>query len=783
MTLSPYALPTPRTLVPVHEENEDQGNAFVQLVRLLGAGVVAGVLVAFIALPGIGSAGLTARDAANNFQNMDADLKTTPPPEKTVVLDSKGKPLALFFDRYRESVRLDQVAPIMRQSIVAIEDSRFYEHGALDAKGTLRALATNVESNETAQGGSTLTQQYVKNLLAESAKTEDEYKKVTAPTLGRKLRELRYALAVEEKMTKDEILQGYLNIAYFGGGAYGVQAAAKRYFSKTAAQLSLGEAALLAGITKNPTAYDPTRHPKKARERRDIVLTRMVQLGKASKPDADAAAAKPVELNQTKPKGGCEISKAPYFCEYVRYEMYNVLSGGKYWQLNKKRQQDIQNRLLRGGYTIRTSYSPKAQKAMDRALRDEVSPSGHKVAAEAMVEPGTGKLRAIGSSKFFGGGKGRTTLNVAADSLHGGGFGVSAGSTFKIFTLAAALEEGIPIRTSIFSPGRTTVSGYTDCKGAPQGSWNVGNADPAENGPYNLKNGTWKSVNTFYAKLEQRVGLCDSVKMAEKFGMRKALRGAPLDQYPSQVLGTNEIDMVHLAAAYAGFAARGKYCEPTSLVEVIGPDSKKLKLPKQTCRQAVDEDVADQVNQILKGVLGPGGTASNIGGIGRPAAGKTGTCEDFHCAVFAGYTPNLAAAVSYWDIRAPFKYKVYGVFGATIPAPIWARSMRGALSGEPAPGFNQPNQDFGDVNPVPDVRGLSLGAATAQLRSAGFKVEVSDKPVPSDKPKGTVASTSPEGGSDADPGTTVTIYMSSGKKRGDRPPGGPPDGGFRWPWE
>lgn len=746
-------------------------------MRLLGAGVVAGVLVAFIALPGVGGAGLTARDAANGFQNMDAELNTAPPPEKTVVYDARGNQVAVFFDKYRESVRLDQIAPIMRKAVIAIEDSRFYEHGALDLKGTLRALVNNASSGgETRQGGSTLTQQYVKNLLVENAKTEEEYRAATAPTLQRKINELRYALHLEETMTKDEILEGYLNIAYFGGGAYGVQAAAKRWFSKPASKLALPEAALLAGITQNPSAYDPKLHPKAARQRRDTVLYRMAELNMITREEAEKAAAQPIELNEDKPVGGCETSKAPFFCEYVRYEMYQILSDGKYWKLSKERQAEVESRLKRGGYVIRTTLDMKAQNALDRALRSRVSPTSNKVAAEAMVQPGTGHIKAMGASKQFGAGKGKTTLNLAADAQHGGGVGVSAGSTFKTFTLAAALEEGIPVRTSIHSPSRMVIGGFTDCEGNVHHGWNVGNADPAENGPYNLKTGTWLSVNTFYAQLQKRVGLCDAVKMAERFGMKQG-NGQPLKQVMSQVLGVNEVDMVHLAAAYAGFAARGKYCEPVAVTEVVGPDGKKLKLPKKECRQAVSQDVADKVNEILQGVLTKGTAKGH--GIGRPAAGKTGTCEAFTCAAFAGHTPNLAAAVAYWDYRGPWKYKVYGVYGATIPAPIWAASMRGALAGEPAPSFNTPARDFGDTEEVPDVRGRRVREAIAILRRAGLTWEIVPRRVPSDRPRGTVATTSPGPGDEIEPGGKVMLYISSGRDRG-RPER---NEGFRWPWE
>ncbi|WP_345019141.1 penicillin-binding protein [Actinomadura keratinilytica] len=769
-------------------QKEGRARAVSTLLRLVGTGVVAGVLVAFIALPGVGSVGLTARDAANNFQDMDSTLKATPPSEKTVVYDASGQPIATFFDKYRESVRLDQVAPIMKQAIIDIEDSRFYQHGALDLKGTIRAFASNVESDQT-QGGSTLTQQYVKNLLVDSAKTQEEYLEATAPTIGRKLRELRYALDIEKRMTKNQILEGYLNIAYFGAGAYGVQAASKRYFSKPASELKLEEAALLAGITQNPTAYDPIRNPKDARKRRDTVIYRMHQLGHITKAQADAAAAKPIELNRTEPVGGCETSKAPFFCEYVKYDMLNILSDGKYWEMKPKEQQDVVNKLNRGGYTIRTTLDMKAQRALDSAVRSRVSPTGNRVAVEAMVEPGTGHVKALGQSKRFGAGKGRTAINLAADRFHGGGSGVSAGSTFKVFTLAAALEEGIPVSTTINSPQTTTISGYQPCrmpngKMLGGGTWTMSNAGDSEAGNFNLKTGTWHSVNTFYAALEKRVGVCDAVKMAEKFGMKKAT-GAPLDPYPSQVLGTNDIDMVHLAAAYAGFAARGKYCEPVSITEVIDNEGKKLELPKAKCRQAVDTAVADKVNEILQGVLTKG-TAAGIG-IGRPAAGKTGTCEEFTCAVFAGHTPNLAAAVAYYDFRGPWQYKVYGVYGADIPAPIWAQSMRNALAGKPAPGFSRPVRDFGDSVKVPDLKGMSVEQARRALEEADLKMRLAPRGIASDQPRGSIATSSPDAGTEVEPGTTVTVYQSEGKKRPNpHRPGrgnqGPGQDGWPFPW-
>jgi membrane peptidoglycan carboxypeptidase len=353
---------------------------------------------------------------------------------------------------------------------------------------------------------------------------------------------------------------------------------------------------------------------------------------------------------------------------------------------------------------------------------------------------------------------------------------VSAGSTFKVFTLMAALDEGIPVDTKINSPQTMDIDGYRSCPytgvvdgrrvtNTPVGggSWGpVSNAGDSEAGDFDLKTGTWKSVNTFYAQLEHRVGVCEAVRMAQDFGMVRA-DGNPLWPVPSQVLGTNEIDMVHLAAAYAGIAARGRYCAPVAITEVTDPSGHKLKLPPQDCHQAVDQSLADETTSILEGVL-TDGTAKKVPPVGRPAAGKTGTCENFSCAVFAGYTPNLAAAVAYWDPRGEYKYPVTGVYGATIPGPIWARSMREALRGQPVMSFTDPSDTYGDVNTagVPDVKGQSLGVAQAELAAAGFTTQVSPSAVPSDQPKGTVAYTSPSGNSTAQDGSQVIIFLSDG---------------------
>ncbi|MDX6742607.1 transglycosylase domain-containing protein [Actinocorallia sp. A-T 12471] len=728
-------------------ESGDRESRIGVLGRLVAASATAGGLVALLLVPGVGAAGLGVRKAADDFKNMNVERITRFPSEKSVVYAADGRPIVTFFDEFRDPVRLDQVAPVMRQAMVAIEDSRFYEHGALDAKAVLRAITRNAEAGQTREGGSTLTQQYAKNLLLSNARTKRDRQRVTATTFIRKVRELRYALQLEQTMSKDSILEGYLNIAYFGAGAYGVQAAAQRYFSKPASALTLPEAALLAGITKNPFAYDPLLHPKAAKERRDVVLARMGELGVISAADERRETSRAIRLTPTRPKGGCATSEVPFYCMYVRAEMIRILAKGK-----PERFKEAEERLQRGGYTIRTSFDTRTQEAVQRAVDSRASTTSDRVAAEAMVEVGTGRLKALVTSKRFGTDKPKTTLSLAADAAHGGGVGVSAGSTFKIFTLLAALDAGMPVRTSFRSPGSMTIGGFTNCKGRELPAWHVGNSHDSQSGKFNMRTGTWGSVNTYFAQLQKAVGICKSVKMAQRFGMVRG-DGTPLQEVPPQVLGSNEIDMVHLAAAYAGIANHGVYCPPVSVIEATGPGGRPVKLdtPDRSCRRAVSPWVADTTYTIMRGVLGPRGTANGIEKPSKYAAGKTGTCENFSCAVFAGISRNLASAVAYWDYRGGFRYPVTGVYGAGIPAEIWSASLIAAHKAD------RP------LVSLPDTRGMSLGSALATLDRAGFRTTVSLGPVTSQLPKGTVAFTSPS--AQIARGGTVTVFLSNGRAR------------------
>ncbi|SES79989.1 transglycosylase domain-containing protein [Nonomuraea wenchangensis] len=674
-------------------------------------GALGGVLAAALAAPVVSGGGLAAKNVADTFVQLPAAPREEPLAQVTRLLDRDGRPFAQFYEANRTAVPLASVSPVMRKAIVAIEDARFYEHGGLDVRGTLRALLTNTQAGGIRQGGSSLTQQLVKNILVESARTDEERDRARAPNLARKITELRLAMALERKYRKDEILERYLNIAYFGAGAYGVEAAARRFFSTSAAQLTLTQAATLAGAVRMPYSTDPSlgsAHRTRLRARRDLVLDRMAGLKIISQQEAAAAKSAPLGIMLRPEPGGCEQSDYPFYCLYVQRELLSNPVFGNTPSIRRAR-------MARGGLTIRTSLDPTAQRAAERAIRRHVHPQDTEVAAEAMVEPGTGRIRAMAASKRFGRNPGnrkngsRTTFNLVADVAHGGGQGFQAGSTFKVFTLATALRQGWRFGDGFQTPGALVpAAGYRNCEGRPvndPGTRVLNASGEGEGGPHSIETGTWKSVNIFYMMLERKVGLCNVVKTAKALGIARA-DGTPLREVPTFTLGINEMDPVTVAAAFAAFAARGTYCRPLAIVEIVGRDGQRTHVPP-SCEQGIERPVADAVNHVLEGVFDKGTMKGQ--GIGRPAAGKTGTNNGYTSAWFAGYTPQLAAAVSVGDIRGSYRYPLrdvqigdeyYGaVQGASLPGPIWVESMGPALRAVEPRRFHPPDMSrFGGGN-------------------------------------------------------------------------------------
>ncbi|MBD3554221.1 transglycosylase domain-containing protein [Streptomyces sp. SP18CM02] len=669
-----------------------------QAAKFLGVAALSGAVLAGIALPAAGALGLAAKGTVEGFDEIPSNLKTPPLSQRTTIQDRDGGTIATVYSRDRTVVPLKEISPYMQSAIIAIEDSRFYEHGAVDLKGILRAMNRNVQAGGTAQGASTLTQQYVKNVFVEEAGDDPEkVAEATQQTLGRKVRELKYAIQVEEELGKKKILENYLNITFFGQQAYGIEAASQRYFSKRAKDLKLEEAALLAGIVQSPSRYDPVNDTEEATKRRNTVLARMAAVDSISQAEADKAMETPIKLKVSRPKNGCitAVSGSGFFCDYVRKTILTDPVFGK-------TEEDRAKLWNLGGLTIRTTLDPRAQQAANEAATAKVNKDDKFAASVVQVQPGSGKILSMGQSRPYGldQKQNETVLNLSVSNKMGGStYGFQVGSTFKPFTAAAALEKGIGPETSFSSDWKMTLEerDFRNCSGAPAGHapWKLQNELESEKGSWDMTSALGKSINTYFAMLEQKAGLCETVEMAKKLGYERG-DGKKIGEYPSITLGGEVSTPLSMAGAYAAFANRGTYCTPVAIASIKDPQGKKLRVPKTSCSRAMSEKTADTINQMLKGVV-EDGTGTQAGLSDRDNAGKTGTTNDRKDAWFVGYTPNLSTAVWVGDDIGE-KSSMFGVTiggqyydkvcGGCLPGPIWRIAMTGALDASETPGFN-----------------------------------------------------------------------------------------------
>ncbi len=673
---------------------------------LAGLSLVAGLIVAAAALPVAGIGGVAARDAAKTFSTLPVPSLGVLP-QRSEILDNKDNLIAYIYPSGggeknnpidRVPVTFSQIAPVMRQAIVAIEDARFWEHGAFDPRGTGRAIVSDLEGTSV-QGGSTLAQQYVKNALELTATTPQEYADAHANSPVRKLRELRMATIVSHELTRPQLLAAYLNAAYFENQAYGVQVGAERYFSTTAQHLDLDQAAMLAGMVEFPTAYNPVINPVAARNRRNVVISRMRQQHYITLAQAHSAQAAPLGLHMHNSalQSGCSSESArrgPFFCDYV---LAVLKHNPAYAKANAALS-------TTGGLKIYTTLNPTDQAAAESAV-DYVEPAhsptfnpGHNADAEVLIQPGTGKVRAIAVDRRYGNGHGQTTVDYAVDQKYDGGAGVQTGSSSKIFTLLTALKQNIPFGFNLKISSPASLTGYTSCKGVSTGPFNVSNAEGKGKGTFTLYNGTTGSINVFYATLERQVGLCNVVKTAASLGVRRAdgtslLRRDPhlprdnnlsADNYPSFTLGSIYVSPMSMAAAYATVAARGVYCAPIAISKIDTSAGTPLPVESAGCHRVLTTQVADAANYILQGVITSGTAVGR--GIGVPAAAKTGTANGGYYAAFAGYTPRLAGYVSVFNPSHPT------TTGAMLFAP---HSCYREVGGE----LSCPEQMFGDNAP------------------------------------------------------------------------------------
>ncbi|HEU0132771.1 MAG TPA: transglycosylase domain-containing protein [Mycobacteriales bacterium] len=741
-------------------QRPDASSALHRAVLVLGVCVLTGLLLAGLAFPVVGGFGMLARAGADSFDKLPAELREDPLPQRSRILAADGSTIAeIYFTENRVVVPISEMPPDLLYAIVAIEDSRYYEHGGVDLRGLARAFWRNSQAGTVTQGGSTITQQYVKNVLIEAAHEDVAGQRAARErSTDRKIREAKYAIALERRYTKREILEKYLNISYFGASVYGVGTAAQYYFHKPAKALTLDESALLAGMVKNPQLYNPVTNPKAARTRRDIVLRRMVEVGYADRAAVDRALAKPIpKIVPQKLQGIEDNTVAPAFLDHLRaYFLGDARFGDTYEQRVY--------RLFRGGLVIQTTLDPKLQRTAQDVLNRTLPLRSDPAAAAVVVQPGTGEIRAMATVNHD---PGTAKVNLADPPPHpDGSRGYQGGSTFKMFTLAAAVEEGLPLRTRIPSPASYRADRAV-CDTPADGSFD--NAGDSEAGNFDLPTATWLSVNTFYVQLQQKIGTQKVARMARQFGVPL---GGVGDRECSLTLGGREVTPLQMAAAYAALAAQGTYCAPTPIRSVQAPGEPPLALQPQ-CRKAVDPDVANTVTSVLRGVVdGPNplrtGKAAHLG---RPVAGKTGTTNGPSAAWFDGYTPDLAGSVWMGYPTAPGRHPlrhVHGVsvvYGGTFPARMWQQIMTAAHQGLPVRDFVAPPASalLGEQVAVPDLTGMTPENAAAVLEPLGLTLVVDRRPVHAGPiAAGLVGAQAPAPGTPLYKGGSVVVFLSDG---------------------
>lgn len=713
-------------------------------MRFLGRLMAISALTGIVALAGILALVPVVKVAMASTRAgpVTQPLQLRPLAQPSRVLDSRGNLLGLLQnDDYRVPVKLSQVPPIVRDAVMDVEDDTFYSHGAVDLRSIARALVADLSSGHIVQGGSTLTQQLIKQSVLTSQRT-----------VNRKLREAVDAFRLENQMSKNQILDLYLNTVYFGNGAYGVEAAAHVYFNSDVSQLGAAQAALLAGLIRNPAGNDPIAHPRAAMDRRNVALDQMAFNGTITQAQAD-------QLSHTALPTVLYRPGLPTQSNFVQEAEAQLLADPRLG----KTVADRQALLDTGGLTITTTIDPDLQqKAVVAEATQLPNTHGRFTSALVAIDPTTGYVRALIS------GNDTSTLGYDVATGRGGG-GRQPGSSFKMFVLMAALRQGFSIND--------TIDGTQPCSFAlPHSPLYVAHNAESGAGVMSLTTATADSVNCAYIRLGLKVGLDHVVAEAHRLGIPSSV---PLTPVPSISIGSEGVTPLDMASAYATLADNGVYHQPTFVSRVVNEDGKVLISGPNPAQRVADPQNVAVATQTLEAVVARGtGTAAAIPG--REVAGKTGTTDNFTDAWFVGFTPQLATAV--WMGSPSGSVPMYdvggiNVYGGTYPARIWHAFMSAALGNSPALAFPAPNRSL--IGPgVYLVAPYAPGSASSPTSSSQSQNPSSSTTTTVPGPAATTTTTGPAATTTTTPATTTTVPSTTTTTRPhsttttSAPPGG-----------
>ena len=710
----------------------DTATTLGKIVAFFGVSALCGVLAAGLLVPAAAATGTAASGSLQFFDNLPSELQAGALAEPSKIYAKDGSLIATVYEENRQPIKLDQVSPTMIDAMLAIEDDRFYEHGGVDMQGLIGALVSNVSSG-TKRGASTITQQYVNNVIIDTNLRNDEEVVLSGSinkTYGDKLREMKLAIAVEKQLSKEEILEGYFNIVPFSGTTFGVQAAAKFFFNVDASQLNIPQAALLAGVVNGPSVYSPVNNPDNAIARRNIVIGAMLDKGRITQEEHDAAIATGLDLNLTPVPSNCTGAlQAPYFCDYVM----NLIAHDERFGASEDERLGL---LYRGGLSINTTLDPEIQAAAQTAINETANPDttdaeiGHSMVS---MEPGTGKILSMAQNTRYTpeAGQGNSVLNFNVDQyLNGdpnkplGGIGgFQPGSTYKPFTVAAWLDSGKKLNDTLDGRKRTYPAGHSwNASCLPGGRYGIPEAwTPINYGDTNYKtttviDGLANSYNTITLAEANQLDLCKFQEMAFAAGIHNGKssggENVPLEVNPPSTFGGGgDASPLAMATGFATFAAEGLKCEPRALESVTAVDGRTFEVPPQDCQQVMKKEVAQGVNAATQQVMTKG--SGQLLQIGLPVAGKTGTNDYRSQTWFMGYTTGMVTAswLGNWvwgDERGTMTGKQIGgrtypeIDGSLIAGPSWKNFIQRIPGKYGANAFTAPPASImGNVAPPP----------------------------------------------------------------------------------